>query len=160
MSTIEKIILGAGCFWGVEELFRQTLGVISTSVGYSGGFLENPTYETVCAGNTGHTEVIEIIYDVSQISFEQILNLFWDNHNPTYKVKDQYKSVIFYLTLEQKIIAEKLKEQLIKSQKYQHKVKTEILPAQVFYKAEEYHQYYYEKHRLKINKYLSMCNLD
>lgn len=159
MKTIEKIILGAGCFWGVEALFRQTPGVVSTSVGYSGGFLANPTYENLCNGKTGHTEVVEIQYD-SQISFEQILILFWNNHNPTYKVKDQYKSVIFYFTSEQKNLAETSKEQLTKSQKYQREVRTDILPAQAFYKAEEYHQQYYEKRRLQFNKYLSMCNFD
>lgn len=159
MKTIEKIILGAGCFWGVEALFRQTSGVVSTSVGYSGGFLANPTYENLCNGKTGHTEVVEIQYD-SQISFEQILILFWNNHNPTYKVKDQYKSVIFYFTSEQKNLAETSKEQLTKSQKYQREVRTDILPAQVFYKAEEYHQQYYEKRRLQFNKYLSMSNFD
>lgn len=160
MSNTEKIILGAGCFWGLEELFRKTPGVILTYVGYCGGFLENPSYESVCEGSTGHTEVVEIEYDTSQLNFEKILNLFWENHNPTYLVKNQYKSVIFYFTIEQKNLAEKSKEQLTKSQKYEREIKTDILPVKTFYKAEEYHQQYYEKRRLQFNKYLSMCNLD
>lgn len=157
---IEKIILGAGCFWGVEDLFRQVPGVVSTYVGYSGGFLENPSYEDVCYKNTGHTEVIEIEYDTAQINLQEILNLFWDNHNPTYKTKPQYKSVIFYFTSEQKNLAENLKEQLIKSQKYNSEIRTDILPAQAFYKAEEYHQKYYEKQKIKFEKYLSVCKVD
>ncbi|MFY9223455.1 MAG: peptide-methionine (S)-S-oxide reductase MsrA [Blastocatellia bacterium] len=157
---IEKIILGAGCFWGVEDLFRQVLGIVSTCVGYSGGFLENPSYEDVCNGRSGHTEVIEIKYDTTQISLQEILNLFWDNHNPTYKNKAQYKSVIFYFTPEQKNLAENLKEQLAKSQKYNNEIRTDILPAQTFYKAEEYHQKYYEKQKIKFEKYLSICKVD
>jgi peptide-methionine (S)-S-oxide reductase len=158
--NLEKIVLGAGCFWSVEDFFRQTLGVVSTSVGYSGGFLENPTYKDVCNGNTGHTEVVEIQYNPKEISCEQILALFWNNHNPTYRIKDQYKSVIFYFTSEQKKVAEILKEKLIKSKKYQNEVRTEILPAQIFYKAEDYHQQYYEKQKLQISKYLSICKFD
>ena len=144
---MEKATFGAGCFWGVEETFRKVKGVISTRVGYSGGHLENPTYEDVCTDKTGHAEVIEIEFDPSKISYEELVGIFFQIHDPTTKnrqgpdVGSQYRSVIFTHSNEQKRIAEKVKKGL----KLDNPVVTEILPAGPFYKAEEYHQRYHEK---------------
>jgi peptide-methionine (S)-S-oxide reductase len=146
---MEKAIIGAGCFWGVEDAFRQIKGVISTTVGYAGGYTENPSYAEVCAGETGHTEVVEIEYDSSQVNYEEILDVFWGNHDPTSNNGEQYKSVIFCLTNEQMIAAQRSKDKLKESRKSQRPVRTEIRVATNFYKAEEYHQRYYEKQREK-----------
>lgn len=145
---------GAGCFWGVEETFRQVPGVINTSVGYSGGNKENPTYEDVCSDQTGHVEVVQIEYNPDQVSYEQLLNIFWENHNPTEvnrqgpDIGTQYRSVIFYHNDEQKNIAEKSKAALDASGKWSRPIATSIEPAKNFYKAEEYHQRYLEKRGL------------
>ena len=151
---MEKATFGAGCFWHVEEAFRHLKGVISTTVGYMGGTLKNPTYEDVCTDKTGHAEVVEIIYDPEKISYEELLNVFWDIHDPTTKnrqgpdVGTQYRSVIFYYTLEQKTTAETSKKNLEQSRKYKKKIVTEITKATTFYPAEEYHQQYLAKHGL------------
>lgn len=145
---------GAGCFWGVEETFRQVPGVINTSVGYSGGNKENPTYEDVCSDQTGHVEVVQIEYNPDQVAYEQLLNIFWENHNPTEvnrqgpDIGTQYRSVIFYHNDEQKNIAEKSKAALDASGKWSRPIATSIEPAKNFYKAEEYHQRYLEKRGL------------
>ena len=147
-----KATFGAGCFWHVEDLLNKTKGVKSTAVGYIGGQLPNPTYEEVCTDKTGHAEAVEIEYDPDEISFEELLDVFWSNHNPTTlnrqgpDVGIQYRSSIFYHDESQKEIAESSKEFLEKSGKYDNPIVTEIVPAPTFYKAEEYHQKYFKKH--------------
>ena len=149
-----KATFGAGCFWGVEEFYRQLPGVISTTAGYEGGNYENPTYKDVCSGKTGHAEVVEVEYDPSKISYEQLLDVFWNNHNPTTlnrqgpDVGEQYRSAIFYHTPEQEAIARASKEQLQRSGKFKRPIVTEIVPASTFYPAEEYHQQYLAKRGL------------
>jgi peptide-methionine (S)-S-oxide reductase len=152
MSRIEKATFGAGCFWGVEAAFRQIKGVTATAVGYSGGHFENPTYKDVCTGKTGHTEVVEVEYDPALVSYEELLSVFWDNHNPTTPnrqapdVGTQYRSAIFFHNAEQEAAARASKEKLQKSGRYKNPIVTEITPASQFYRAEEYHQQYFEKH--------------
>jgi peptide-methionine (S)-S-oxide reductase len=151
---MEKATFGAGCFWHVEEAFRHLTGVTSTTVGYMGGTLKNPTYEDVCTDKTGHAEVLEVTYDPAKISYNDLLSVFWDIHDPTTKnrqgpdVGTQYRSVIFYHTLEQKTVAETSKRDLEQSKEYKKKVMTEITKATTFYPAEEYHQQYLAKHGL------------
>lgn len=143
---MEKATFGAGCFWGVEAAFQKVNGVVSTCVGYSGGTMENPTYKDVCTDRTGHAEVVQIEYDPKLISYEELLGIFFRIHNPTSlnrqgpDIGTQYRSVIFFHTLQQEKIAREYKNRLGK------KIVTEILPAAPFYKAEEYHQRYHEKH--------------
>ena len=151
---MEKATFGAGCFWHVEEAFRHLKGVTSTTVGYMGGTLKNPTYEDVCTDKTGHAEVVEITYDPEKISYEDLLNVFWDIHDPTTKNRQgpdagtQYRSVIFHHTVEQKTVAETSKKNLEQSKKYKKKIMTEITKSTTFYPAEEYHQQYLAKHGL------------
>ena len=153
-NKLEKATFGAGCFWGVEAAFRQIKGVISTQVGYMGGNMKSPTYEDVCTDETGHAEVVEITYDPKKVPYEQLLDVFWGNHNPTQvngqgpDIGTQYRSAIFYNTEEQKKKAMASKEKLEKSKKYKNQIATEITKAQTFYKAEEYHQQYLEKRGL------------
>jgi peptide-methionine (S)-S-oxide reductase len=148
----EKATFGAGCFWGVEAAFRQIKGVTATTVGYSGGSFKNPTYEDVCSHTTGHAEVVEVEYDPAKISYNQLLDAFWKCHNPTTlnrqgpDIGDQYRSVIFYHTPEQKSLATSSKEKLDASGQYKKPIVTQIQPAPEFYRAEEYHQQYLEKH--------------
>ena len=147
-----KATFGAGCFWHVEDLLNKTKGVKSTAVGYIGGQLPNPTYEEVCTDKTGHAEAVEVDYDPEEISFEELLDVFWSNHNPTTlnrqgpDVGIQYRSAIFYHDEKQKEIAESSKQSLEKSGKFDKPIVTEIVPAPTFYKAEEYHQKYFKKH--------------
>ena len=147
-----KATFAAGCFWHVEDLLSKTKGVKSTQVGYIGGQLSNPTYEEVCTDKTGHAEAVEVEYDPDEISYEKLLDVFWNNHNPTTlnrqgpDVGIQYRSVIFYHNDEQKEIAEISKQKLDKSGQYDSPVVTEIVPTPIFYKAEEYHQKYFKKH--------------
>lgn len=147
-----KATFGAGCFWHVEDLLNKTKGVKSTAVGYTGGQLPNPTYEEVCTDKTGHAEAVEVDYDPDEISFEELLDIFWSNHNPTTlnrqgpDVGIQYRSAIFYHDEKQKEIAQNSKHLLEKSGKFDSPVVTEIVPAPKFYKAEEYHQKYFKKH--------------
>ena len=147
-----KATFGAGCFWHVEDLLHKTKGVKSTTVGYIGGQLPNPTYEEVCTDKTGHAEAVEVDYDPDEISFEELLDVFWSNHNPTTlnrqgpDVGIQYRSAIFYHDENQKEIAENSKQSQEKSGKYDDPIVTEIIPAPTFYKAEEYHQKYFKKH--------------
>jgi peptide-methionine (S)-S-oxide reductase len=149
-----KATFGAGCFWGVEAAFRQVKGVTDTAVGYSGGTLKNPTYQDVCSDRTGHAEVVQVEYDPSQVSYETLLNVFWENHDPTQlnrqgpDVGRQYRSVIFFHTPEQEAAARASKEQLQSSGRYRRPIATEIVPAAEFYRAEEYHQRYLEKRGL------------
>lgn len=149
--TTEKATFGAGCFWGVEETFRSLKGVVSTAVGYAGGTKDNPTYEDVCADETGHAEVVQVEFDPSQIGFDQLLDVFWSTHNPTTlnrqgpDVGTQYRSVIFYHSPEQKAAAEASKEKLEQSERFPRPVVTQIEPAPKFWPAEEYHQRYLAK---------------
>ena len=147
----EKATFGAGCFWGVEETFRNLKGVLSTAVGYAGGAKENPTYEDVCTDKTGHAEVVEVEFDPSQVSYDELLNVFWANHNPTTPnrqgpdVGTQYRSVIFYYSPEQKSAAETSRKNIDSSGRFQRPVVTQIEPAPTFWRAEEYHQRYLQK---------------
>jgi len=145
----KKATFGAGCFWGVEAAFRQLDGVTGTRVGYAGGQLDNPTYEDVCSHTTGHAEVVEVVYDPSEISYDDLLGVFWRKHDPTqlnrqgWDIGDNYRSVIFVHDDEQRAAAEASKEA---EQTNQRKpVVTQIEPAQTFYEAEDYHQQYLEK---------------
>ena len=148
-----KATFGAGCFWHVEEIFRKTKGVKSTQVGYAGGMKQNPTYEDVCTDTTGHAESVEIDYDPEIISYNDLLKIFWENHNPTTlnrqgpDVGSQYRSIIFYHTEEQKKIATEMKDQLnsIVKEKFKKEIVTWIEPISNFYRAEEYHQRYLTK---------------
>ena len=148
----EEVLLGAGCFWGVEAAFRKVVGVLDAPVGYAGGTNDNPTYEEVCTGQTGHAEVIKVTFDPQQVSFTQILHTFWAIHDPTTPnrqgpdVGTQYRSVIFYTTPDQREQAEQLKHELDAAQRFHKPIVTEILPAPSFWHAEEYHQRYFEKH--------------
>ncbi len=155
MAT-EKAMFGAGCFWGVEEVFRAMDGVVDTAVGYSGGMMEYPSYEDVCTGQTGHAEVVLVDYDPEKICYEALLGKFWEIHDPTTlnrqgrDIGTQYRSVIFFFTPEQEQAALKSMAELEKSGeyrqgKYLRPITTEILAAGPFYRAEEYHQRYFEK---------------
>jgi peptide-methionine (S)-S-oxide reductase len=153
-NHVQLATFGAGCFWGVEETFRRIPGVLSTQVGYLGGTLAHPTYEDVCADKTGHAEVVELTYDPSIVSYENLLRVFWDNHDPTTMnrqgsdIGTQYRSAIFYHSPEQKKSAEQSKEFLVQSHRFRTPIVTEITPATAFYRAEEYHQRYLEKRGL------------
>jgi peptide-methionine (S)-S-oxide reductase len=149
---METATFAAGCFWGVEETFRNLKGVAKTTVGYCGGTLENPTYEDVCTDRTGHAEAVLIEFDPTQMSYDQLLDVFWDAHDPTTLNRQgpdlgkQYRSAIFYHTPGQKAAAEASKERLEKSGKFRRPIVTEITAAGPFYRAEEYHQQYLLKH--------------
>jgi peptide-methionine (S)-S-oxide reductase len=148
---MEKAIFAAGCFWGVEAAFRQVKGVQSTRVGYTGGSVANPSYELVCTGRTGHAEAVEVTYDPAQVSYEELLEVFWENHDPTTlnrqgpDIGAQYRSAIFFLSPEQEQSARASKERLQRSGKHAREVVTEITEASEFYQAEDYHQQYFEK---------------
>jgi peptide-methionine (S)-S-oxide reductase len=147
----KKATFGAGCFWGVEAAFRQIDGVTKTEVGYEGGRLENPTYEDVCSHKTGHAEVVEVTYDPEQVTYEDLLGIFWGKHDPTqmnrqgWDIGDQYRSVVFFHDDEQRAAAERSKAELDASGSYRKPIVTAIEPAQTFYPAEDYHQQYLEK---------------
>jgi peptide-methionine (S)-S-oxide reductase len=146
----EKAIFAAGCFWHVEELFRCLPGVISTRVGYTGGHFEHPTYEDVCSHTTGHAEAVEVSYDPDKVTYDRLLEVFWNNHNPTTPnrqgpdVGSNYRSAIFYTSDAQKEAAEKSRDQA--QAKYSKPIVTEIAAVQAFWPAEEYHQQYLKKH--------------
>jgi len=154
-KNLKKGAFGAGCFWGVEETFRTTKGVVSTAVDHMGGHAENPTYEDVCSGQTGHAETVEVVYDPSEISYDELLNIFWNIHDPTTlnrqgpDIGEQYRPIIFYYDDEQEKAARASKEELNKSGVYGRDIVTEIFPARKFkfYMAEDYHQQYLKKRR-------------
>jgi peptide-methionine (S)-S-oxide reductase len=154
MTQLEKATFGAGCFWGVEVAFRKVPGVTATAAGYLGGTLENPTYKDVCSGRTGHAEVVEVTYDPSQVTYEDLLNVFWTSHDPTTLNRQgpdrgtQYRSAIFYHSEAQKAAAMASKERWNASGRFSGPIVTEITPASTFYRAEEYHQRYLEKQGL------------
>jgi peptide-methionine (S)-S-oxide reductase len=149
-----KAIFAAGCFWGVEATFRQLPGVISTRVGYTGGTLSNPSYKDVCTDRTGHAEAVEVEYDPSKLSYDKLLDVFWENHDPTQLNRQgpdwgtQYRSAIFFTSPEQEPAAKASKERLEKSGRYGKPIVTQIVPASTFYAAEDYHQQYLEKRGL------------
>ena len=149
-----KATFAAGCFWGVEAEFRKIKGVISTTTGYMGGTLRNPSYEDVCSNKSGHAEVVQILYDPKQITYNKLLDIFWNIHDPTQlnrqgvDIGKQYRSVIFYHTEKQRKQAEESKQQLQKTQKFKKEIVTNITKATIFYPAEDYHQQYYKKVRL------------
>jgi peptide-methionine (S)-S-oxide reductase len=151
---MEKATFGAGCFWGVEAAFRQIKGVKATAVGYMGGKLKDPTYQDVCTDRTGHAEVVQVEYDPSEVSYDDLLRVFWENHDPTTLNRQgpdtgtQYRSVIFFHTPEQEAAAKESKEALAKSGRYKRPIVTEIVPAPEFWRAEDYHQQYLEKRGL------------
>jgi peptide-methionine (S)-S-oxide reductase len=148
---MEKAIFAAGCFWGVEAAFRNKPGIVSTQVGYSGGTMQDPTYQDVCTGQTGHAEVVEVTYDPSLTTYDALLDIFWDCHNPTQlnqqgpDIGTQYRSAIFFLTPVQQFSAESSKEARQQSNMLDREIMTEITPASIFYPAEDYHQQYLEK---------------
>jgi peptide-methionine (S)-S-oxide reductase len=147
-----KATFGAGCFWGVEAAFRQIPGVTGTAVGYEGGAKENPTYHDVCTDRTGHAEVVQVEVDPSKVTYDQLLDVFWENHDPTTlnrqgpDIGTQYRSVIFYHNEKQKAAAEVSKERW--QAKFKRPIVTQIIPAETFYEAEDYHQQYLEKRGL------------
>ena len=151
---MEKATFAAGCFWGVEEAFRHVDGVASTAVGYSGGHAPNPTYHDVCSGGTGHAECVQVEYDPARVSYEQLLDVFWENHDPTQlnrqgpDVGAQYRSAIFFHTPVQEAAARASKARLEASGRFRRPIVTEITPASTFHRAEEYHQRYLEKRGL------------
>ena len=150
-----KATFAAGCFWGVEEKFRQMKGVTSTTVGYTGGTTKNPSYKDVCTGTTGHAEAVEVDYDPVQVRYSDLLKVFWENHDPTQLNRQgpdwgtQYRSAIFFHTPEQQAQAQAKIEQLTNEGKFKPKrIVTKVEPAQTFWRAEEYHQRYLEKRGL------------
>jgi peptide-methionine (S)-S-oxide reductase len=156
----EKATFGAGCFWGVEAEFRQVKGVVATAVGYEGGTLANPTYRDVCSHRSGHAEVVEVDFDPARVSYEELLHVFWENHDPTTPnrqgpdVGTQYRSVIFYHNPQQQAAAQASQEHLQAAGRFRRPIVTQIVPAEQFYRAEDYHQQYLEK------RGLASCTLD
>lgn len=150
----EKATFAAGCFWGVEATYRQIEGVVSTAVGYTGGKLGNPTYSDVCTDTTGHAEAVEVTYDPSRVSYDALLKVFWQNHDPTTvnrqgpDVGTQYRSAIYFHSPEQEVAARASKEALEKTRAFKRPIVTEIVPAVTFWPAEDYHQQYLEKRGL------------
>lgn len=148
---LEKATFAAGCFWGVEEAFRQVKGVVATAVGYSGGHFKKPSYEQVCTLDTGHAEAVRVIFNPEVVSYKDLLDIFWKIHDPTTKdrqgpdVGKQYRSVIFYHNEDQKDAALASKEELEKAGAFKNPIVTEIVPVSEFYMAEDYHQQYFEK---------------
>jgi peptide-methionine (S)-S-oxide reductase len=150
----ELATFGMGCFWGVEATFRALKGVVDAAVGYEGGDFPNPTYRDVCTDTTGHAEVVQVEYDPAQVSYDELLNVFWQNHDPTTLNRQgpdwgtQYRSVIFYHTPEQERAARASLDQMQSSGTFRRPIVTQIVPAAQFYRAEEYHQRYLEKRGL------------
>jgi peptide-methionine (S)-S-oxide reductase len=151
-GTHPKATFGAGCFWGVEAAFRQVQGVVETAVGYAGGSSKNPTYREVCSGRSGHAEVVQVVYDPKRVSYDDLLEVFWDCHDPTTLNRQgpdfgtQYRSVILYHDAEQEAAAKASKDKQDGSGRYSRPIVTQIVPMTEFYRAEEYHQRYLEKH--------------
>ncbi len=147
--NLDTATFGTGCFWCTEAIFESLKGVVSATSGYSGGMVENPTYEQVCSGNTGHAECIQVVFDPQQISYKELLEVFWESHDPTTlnrqgnDVGTQYRSVIFYHNAEQKHLAESYKDQLNSAKAFDKPIVTEITAFSKFYPAEDYHQEYY-----------------
>jgi peptide-methionine (S)-S-oxide reductase len=146
-----KATFGAGCFWGVEARFQRVPGVTATAVGYEGGKLDNPTYKDVCTDATGHAEVVEIDFDPSKVSYEHLLDLFFELHDPTQLNRQgpdwgkQYRSAVFYHSLEQEAVAKQVIARLTDEKRFSRPIVTQVVPAETFWRAEEYHQKYLEK---------------
>jgi peptide-methionine (S)-S-oxide reductase len=155
-TTVEKATFAAGCFWGVEAAFRQVQGVVSTQVGYTGGRTVNPSYEDVCTDRTGHAEAVEVTYDPARVRYEDLLLVFWKNHDPTTSnrqgpdVGEQYRSAIFYHSPAQEAAAKASKAHLESEHRFRRPIVTQILAAGPFYRAEDYHQQYLEKRGLAV----------
>ncbi|MDH3919206.1 MAG: peptide-methionine (S)-S-oxide reductase MsrA [Rhodospirillales bacterium] len=147
----EKATFAAGCFWGIEAAFRRVDGVVSTAVGYSGGEFESPTYEDVCSGQTGHAEAVQLEFDPAKVSYDQLLELFWEIHDPTTlnrqgpDIGSQYRSAIFFHGPGQEAAARASKERQVAAGRFGNPIVTEIIPAATFWRAEDYHQQYFEK---------------
>lgn len=156
MNKTELADFGGGCFWGVEEVFRTLPGVIKTTVGYEGGTVDNPTYEQVCSHTTGHAETVQVKYDPGHVKYDQLLDLFFEHHDPTQlnrqgpDVGDSYRSVIFYHNDMQKKLAEDKITKLTKVKKFKDPIVTQVVPAATFWHAEEYHQQYLHKRNLGV----------
>jgi peptide-methionine (S)-S-oxide reductase len=150
-----KAIFAAGCFWGVEDAFRQVKGVTSTAVGYIGGHTKNPTYKEVCTDTTGHAEAVEVDFDPAQVSYRELLAVFFQSHDPTQLNRQgpdygkQYRSAIFYQDAEQEAAARESKEALDRAGVFKRPIVTQIVPASEFYRAEDYHQQYFEKQGIR-----------
>ncbi|AAR36552.1 peptide-methionine (S)-S-oxide reductase MsrA [Geobacter sulfurreducens] len=150
-TSLEKATFGAGCFWHVEEEFRRVPGVVSTLAGYMGGWKEHPTYEEVCSKTTGHAEVVEVTFDPAAVTYDHLLRVFWDCHDPTQlnrqgpDIGTNYRSVIFYHSPDQERAARASLEHEQRSGRHARPIVTEIVPAATFWWAEEYHQHYLEK---------------
>jgi peptide-methionine (S)-S-oxide reductase len=148
-TGIQVATFGSGCFWCTEAIFQDVEGVEKVESGYMGGTVKNPTYKEVCSGLTGHAEVIQLTYNPKKVSFDELLEIFWKTHDPTTlnkqgaDVGSQYRSVVFYHTQEQKQLVEQYKKELTEAKAFDQPIVTEITPASVFYKAENYHQNYY-----------------
>ncbi|MGA8164869.1 MAG: peptide-methionine (S)-S-oxide reductase MsrA [Waddliaceae bacterium] len=164
-GNVEQATFAGGCFWCMEPVFDDLEGVVKTTVGYSGGETKNPSYKEVSSGKTGHAESIQIDFDPTKIRYEELLDHFWKNIDPTVKDQqfcdkgNQYRSAIFYHNEKQKQLAERSKEQLIRSQRFDH-IFTEISPASTFYPAEDYHQKYYKKNPYRYKIYRYLCGRD
>lgn len=160
MSSAEVATFGAGCFWGVEAEFAKVPGVVSTAVGYCGGKTESPTYRDVCSHTTGHAEVVQVKFDPAKVTYQELVDVFFELHDPTTldrqgpDVGDQYRSVIFFNSPEQEKIAKATKERLSKSGEFKDPIVTQIVRAEPFYRAEEYHQKYFEKHGMAASCHL------
>lgn len=165
-GKLEKATFAGGCFWCMEHPFDELPGVVSVTSGYTGGQKNNPTYEEVSAGGTGHAESVQILYDPSKIGYERLLAVYWHNIDPTVKDRQfcdsghQYRSAIFYHTEEQRRAALKSREALLMNKPFPEKIVTEITPATEFYPAEEYHQHYYKKNPIRYRFYRSSCGRD
>jgi peptide-methionine (S)-S-oxide reductase len=152
--TTQKATFGAGCFWGVEAAYRQIPGVVATRVGYEGGIADEPTYKLVCSGRTNHAEVVEVEYDPERVSYDKLLEVFWDEHDPTQlnrqgpDVGTQYRSVVFFHDEDQEKAATASKEELERQGRFRRPIVTQIVPAETFWEAEDYHQQYLEKRGL------------
>jgi peptide-methionine (S)-S-oxide reductase len=154
---MEKATFAAGCFWGVEAAYRQIAGVVETAVGYMGGRLDQPTYESVCRGRSGHAEVVHVIFDPAKVSYKKLLEVFWNSHNPMTlnrqgpDIGTQYRSAIFFHSPEQQTAALASKQTEDASGRYPRRIVTEIVPAGTFWMAEDYHQQYLEKRGLAVS---------
>lgn len=165
-AKLERATFAGGCFWCMEAPFDKLPGVVSVTVGYTGGHVQNPTYEQVSAGGTGHAEAVQIVFDPARISYSKLLEVYWHNIDPTVKdrqfcdVGHQYRSAIFVANEEQRRVALQSREALEKTKPFRDSVVTEIDPAGEFYKAEEYHQHYYKKNPLRYAFYRAACGRD
>jgi peptide-methionine (S)-S-oxide reductase len=165
-SKLEKATFAGGCFWCMEAPFDKLPGVVSVTAGYTGGQVKNPIYEEVSAGNTGHAEAVQIVFDPAKIGYRKLLDVFWHNIDPTVKDRQfcdtghQYRSAVFYESEEQRRLALQSKSALDKSKPFSDPIVTEIVPASEFYPAEEYHQHYYKKNPIRYTYYRTSCGRD